>query len=84
MTLFSILFHHQTTTEIVAAKDNGELFSILFHHQTTTAGSKGDEPFRLFSILFHHQTTTAISAVALRVGCLVSYFITKPQPKGMA
>ena len=33
----------------------------------------------LFSILFHHQTTTVSPAPFRREGCLVSYFITKPQ-----
>ena len=33
----------------------------------------------LFSILFHHQTTTIDIQQHLVTGCLVSYFITKPQ-----
>ena len=33
----------------------------------------------LFSILFHHQTTTADGVLGDCAGCLVSYFITKPQ-----
>ena len=35
---------------------------------------------RLFSILFHHQTTTKAVLARDGNGCLVSYFITKPQP----
>ena len=34
--LFSILFHHQTTTASVPFPCSVWLFSILFHHQTTT------------------------------------------------
>ena len=33
----------------------------------------------LFSILFHHQTTTLRLNILAHHGCLVSYFITKPQ-----
>ena len=35
----------------------------------------------LFSILFHHQTTTHYEEGEGLHGCLVSYFITKPQLK---
>ena len=35
---------------------------------------------RLRYILFHHQTTTSIIHKRLRYGCVISSFITKPQP----
>ena len=65
------------------AKKKGEetqLFSILFHHQTTTFSTLRTEKRKLFSILFHHQTTTPRRARRSVCCCLVSYFITKPQP----
>ena len=61
--LFSILFHHQTTTTRNLPFLVCTLFSILFHHQTTTRSPSCSGRARLFSILFHHQTTTRCRAV---------------------
>ena len=77
--LFSILFHHQTTTLPLPCAQVLVLFSILFHHQTTTVLLLLLNLIALFSILFHHQTTTQNKQPQSRRGCLVSYFITKPQ-----
>ena len=77
--LFSILFHHQTTTYRLLPLPTQELFSILFHHQTTTQSVTCSKKKVLFSILFHHQTTTSTAFRSSMRGCLVSYFITKPQ-----
>ena len=98
--LFSILFHHQTTTSAsLILSSYGCLVSYFItkpqhrneswrltnvvqylisspNHNLRVALSRRE---RLFSILFHHQTTTDGGAAKTLHGCLVSYFITKPQ-----
>ena len=53
---------------------------ILFHHQTTTARLLLCHCGELRYILFHHQTTTRVRQAALTQSCVISSFITKPQP----
>ena len=58
ITLFIILFLHQTTTFAGDAMSPSLLFIILFLHQTTTLSNRWAKAFMLFIILFLHQTTT--------------------------
>ena len=53
---------------------------ILFHHQTTTLFIYYHYCKLLRYILFHHQTTTGLGSGLMRVSCVISSFITKPQP----
>ena len=39
-------------------------------------------PWELYLILFHHQTTTTATWWTCWAGCILSYFIIKPQPSG--
>ena len=55
---------------------------ILFHHQTTTVSACKNFTATLRYILFHHQTTTQLNEASIRLGCVISSFITKPQPCG--
>ena len=57
-----------------------QLRYILFHHQTTTPRFSFWCPFLLRYILFHHQTTTNTCPRPARHSCVISSFITKPQP----
>ena len=75
-----ILFHHQTTTEFIPMRHNPSLRYILFHHQTTTVTLLVLVSERLRYILFHHQTTTPPASWFVSEGCVISSFITKPQP----
>ena len=53
---------------------------ILFHHQTTTVQCFRPLPRALRYILFHHQTTTICVPILSPLRCVISSFITKPQP----
>ena len=53
---------------------------ILFHHQTTTLWIMLSHKITLRYILFHHQTTTYDWSYDVRCCCVISSFITKPQP----
>ena len=53
---------------------------IFFHHQTTTCVAFLFSKALLRYIFFHHQTTTAATGCVQRHGCVISSFITKPQP----
>ena len=75
-----ILFHHQTTTPMLCACIVRVLRYILFHHQTTTVGKRPANRSMLRYILFHHQTTTLARFKAAMACCVISSFITKPQP----
>ena len=75
-----ILFHHQTTTCYPTAWVVLVLRYILFHHQTTTTRNMVLRSFRLRYILFHHQTTTLMLRYLVLLRCVISSFITKPQP----
>ena len=57
----------------------GGLRYILFHHQTTTSAKCVLPGCRLRYILFHHQTTTPFRSPPVRLRCVISSFITKPQ-----
>ena len=54
---------------------------IFFHHQTTTIPWCSCRYEWLRYIFFHHQTTTLKVRLYLLVGCVISSFITKPQPQ---
>ena len=58
ISLYIILFHHQTTTRRSCNPSTSWLYIILFHHQTTTSSCIADGGRQLYIILFHHQTTT--------------------------
>ena len=75
-----ILFHHQTTTWRFLGKDKMLLRYILFHHQTTTSVVTSCTRHELRYILFHHQTTTMRPSSFAASSCVISSFITKPQP----
>ena len=79
-----ILFHHQTTTPIAVSISTLMLRYILFHHQTTTCPFVLSSCGRLRYILFHHQTTTPVTGVLFAFCCVISSFITKPQPSARA
>ena len=53
---------------------------IFFHHQTTTALIYMLKNISLRYIFFHHQTTTPSLHWPQGKGCVISSFITKPQP----
>ena len=57
---------------------------ILFHHQTTTITLVLLFLRVLRYILFHHQTTTKRDMLWTSTRCVISSFITKPQPKRAA
>ena len=81
VSLFIILFLHQTTTGSNFLKLAQMLFIILFLHQTTTSQCSYLCGLMLFIILFLHQTTTgALDGVGRVVGCLSSCSYIKPQP----
>ena len=75
-----ILFHHQTTTGRYYGYSHLLLRYILFHHQTTTPSARVYMCTLLRYILFHHQTTTSNAVYRLAFCCVISSFITKPQP----
>ena len=54
---------------------------ILFHHQTTTNKVALMTSRQLRYILFHHQTTTRTLQYIFTHCCVISSFITKPQPQ---
>ena len=57
-----------------------QLRYILFHHQTTTLLLLVPLRLVLRYILFHHQTTTMQVLQPIARSCVISSFITKPQP----
>ena len=75
-----ILFHHQTTTAASFLQIDDALRYILFHHQTTTILCNLLLRVLLRYILFHHQTTTYGLYFRDVGSCVISSFITKPQP----
>ena len=75
-----IFFHHQTTTNLMLFFVRLLLRYIFFHHQTTTLLSAESYLLLLRYIFFHHQTTTFRCTVLCILRCVISSFITKPQP----
>ena len=75
-----IFFHHQTTTEFGKRFTQRALRYIFFHHQTTTIKAYTKHEALLRYIFFHHQTTTSPTWGWPQKCCVISSFITKPQP----
>ncbi len=64
ISLYSMVFLHQTTTDYFTTASLHPLYSMVFLHQTTTCKSLAANSKRLYSMVFLHQTTTLLQALS--------------------
>ena len=79
VTLYIVLFLHQTTTASAIRDSARMLYIVLFLHQTTTIDVGILSGIELYIVLFLHQTTTLPFLPSPSLCCISYYSYIKPQ-----